>query len=124
MPKQRVPALGQETAISSDMDDLSSLLGDNNTEQAPAPPEENTAAAPSSPQPTQPSLKPDITPEQDLAKYKAAVMKIIIKLKNQGLTAQQTTDRLNNDQVATLSGKPTWRVKAIEKIYGFIDSAK
>ena len=118
------PGPGAETAISSDMDDLSSLLGDNNTEQAPVPPEENTAAAPSSAQPPQPSLKPDITPEQDLAKYKAAVMKIIIKLKNQGLTAQQTTDRLNNDQVATLSGKPTWRVKAIEKIYGFIDSAK
>lgn len=118
------PGPGAETAISSDMDDLSSLLGDTKTDQAEAPPKEKVAEAPSSKEPQQPSLKPDITPEQDLAKYKAAVMKIIIKLKNQGLTAQQTTDRLNNDQVATLSGKPTWRVKAIEKIYGFIDSAK
>ncbi|MCG8553283.1 MAG: MerR family transcriptional regulator [Desulfobacterales bacterium] len=71
-----------------------------------------------------PSIKPDISPEQDIKKYKAAVMKIIIGLKEQGLNAQQTTDRLNRDDVATLSGKPTWGLKAIEKIYGFIDSAK
>ena len=50
-------------------------------------------------------------------------MKIIIELKEQGLSAQQTTDRLNRDGVATLSGKPAWGLKAIEKIYGFIDSA-
>lgn len=71
-----------------------------------------------------PSIKPDISPDQDMKKYKAAVMKIIIGLKEQGLSAQQTTDRLNRDDVATLSGKPTWGLKAIEKIYGFIDSAK
>lgn len=70
------------------------------------------------------SIKPDISPDQDVKKYKAAVMKIIIELKEQGLTAQQTTDRLNQDDVATLSGKPVWSLKAIEKIYGFIDSAK
>ncbi|WDP88340.1 MAG: hypothetical protein HUN04_00685 [Desulfobacter sp.] len=72
----------------------------------------------------QPSLKPDVSPEEDLPKYKAAVMKIIIELKSQGLSANETTDRLNKDQVATLSGKPNWGEKAIEKIYGFIDSAK
>jgi DNA-binding transcriptional MerR regulator len=71
-----------------------------------------------------PSIKPDISPDQDIKKYKAAVMKIIIELKEQGATAQQTTDRLNRDEVATLSGKPAWGLKAIEKIYGFIDSAK
>ncbi|WP_020587701.1 MerR family transcriptional regulator [Desulfobacter curvatus] len=70
------------------------------------------------------SIKPDISPDQDMKKYKAAVMKIIIELKEQGLAAQQTTDRLNRDDVATLSGKPAWSLKAIEKIYGFIDSAK
>lgn len=70
-----------------------------------------------------PSIKPDISPDQDMGKYKAAVMQIIIELKGRGLTAQQTTDRLNRDGVATLSGKPAWGLKAIEKIYGFIDSA-
>ncbi|WP_320040302.1 MerR family transcriptional regulator [uncultured Desulfobacter sp.] len=71
-----------------------------------------------------PSIKPNISPDQDMKSYKAAVMKIIIGLKEQGLTAQETTDRLNRDDVATLSGKPTWGLKAIEKIYGFINSAK
>jgi len=70
-----------------------------------------------------PLIKPDISPDQDMKKYKAAVMKIIIELKDQGLTAQQTTDRFNRDGIATLSGKRAWGVKAIEKIYGFIDSA-
>lgn len=94
----------------ADMDDLSALVG-------PA----GDAPAPETPAP---SLKPDITPEENLGAYKAAVMKIIIELKSQGLTAGDTTDRLNADKVATLSGKPQWREKAIAKIYGFIDSAK
>ncbi len=76
------------------------------------------------PAPAEPSLKPDITPDEDLAKYKAAVMKIIIELKSQGLSAKETTDRLNQDEVATLSGKPRWREEVISKIYGFIDSTK
>ena len=94
------------------LDDLSALIDTPSQEEA------------DSKAPPQPSLKPDITPEQDLAKYKAAVMKIIIGLKNQGLSAGETTDRLNNDQVTTLSGKPKWAEKAIAKIFGFIDSAK
>ena len=91
------------------MDDLSALID---------PVEENA------PEPSQPSLKPDITPEQNLNAYKAAVMKIIIDLKSQGLTPRETTDRLNGDDVPTLSGKPKWAEKAISKIYGYIDSAK
>lgn len=89
------------------MDDLSDLL--DPVETAP---------------PNPPSLKPDITPEQDLTKYKAAVMKIIIQLKSDGLSPKQTTDRLNRDEVSTLSGKPSWAENAIAKIYGFIDSAQ
>ncbi len=92
------------------MDDLSALVDT-------PPPEKDTKAA-------IPSLKPDITPDQDLAKYKAAVMKIILELKSQGLSAAETTERLNNDEVPTLSGKPRWAEKAIAKIFGFIDSAK
>ncbi len=99
-------ALVDDNSSDEPMDDLYTLVDSNDTED------------------DQPSLKPDISPEQDLAKYKAAVMKIIIDLKNQGFNAQETTDRFNKDGVATLSGKPQWGVKAIEKIYGFIDSAK
>ncbi len=74
-------------------------------------------------EPDLPSLRPDITPQEDLSKYKSAVMKIIIELKSKGLSAKETTDKLNKDGVATLSGKPSWAENAILKIYGFIDSA-
>jgi len=92
-----------EKQTNTNIDDLSALI-------APAPAE--------------PSLKPDITPDQDLAKYKAAVMKIIIELKSRGLSPKETTDRLNRDEIPTLSGKPLWAETAIAKIYGFIDTAK
>ncbi len=119
------PALQAGPEELSGMDNLSLLLNNTGkTDEAEADTKEDTASDTSSTTLETPSLKPDISPDLDLAKYKAAVMKIIIDLKNQGLTAQQTTDRLNHDGVTTLSGKPSWRVKAIEKIYGFIDSAK
>jgi len=82
------------------MDDLSALIGDT------------------------PSLRPDITPEENLKEYKAAVMKIIIGLKTQDLSAEETTKRLNRDGVQTISGKSQWSEKAISQIYKFIDSAK
>jgi hypothetical protein len=111
-----------------EMDDLSALI--NQTSDTPHPsadtaPDDQADLDDSTDGHAEtPSIKPDISPDQDMKKYKAAVMKIIIELKEQGSTAQQTTDRLNRDEVATLSGKPTWGLKAIEKIYGFIDSAK
>ncbi len=71
-----------------------------------------------------PSLKPDITPEENLKEYKAAVMKIILGLKTQGLNAEESTIRLNQDGVQTISGKSEWSEKAISQIYNFIDSAK
>ena len=99
------------------MDDLSLLVDGTGEKSGQVPPGEDSQIKET------PSIKPDISPDQDMKKYKAAVMKIIIELKEQELTAQQTTDRLNRDGVATLSGKPAWGLKAIEKIYGFIDSA-
>ncbi|MBU1193752.1 MAG: hypothetical protein KKE62_09595 [Proteobacteria bacterium] len=66
----------------------------------------------------------DLNPEDDLVKYKAAVTKIIIELKSEGLTVEQTTDRLNKNHIKTLSGKSQWGQKAISQIYKFIDSAK
>ncbi|RLB89341.1 MAG: hypothetical protein DRH26_11785 [Deltaproteobacteria bacterium] len=71
-----------------------------------------------------PSLRPDITPEENLKKYKAAVMKIILGLKTQDLSAEETTRRLNQDNVQTISGKSEWSETAISQIYKFIDSAK
>ena len=69
------------------------------------------------------SLKPEISPQEDFGKYKAAIMQIIIELKNSGLTAQETTKRLNKEEIQTLSGKPQWSAGAISKIYSFIDAA-
>ncbi len=71
-----------------------------------------------------PSLKPIITPEENLKEYKAAVMKIILGLKTQGLNAKESTIRLNQDGVQTISGKSKWSEKAISQIYYFIDSAR
>jgi DNA-binding transcriptional MerR regulator len=71
-----------------------------------------------------PSLKPDITPEENLKEYKAAVMKIILGLKTQDLSTKETTRRLNQDGVPTISGKSQWSETAISQIYKFIDSAK
>ena len=104
-------------------DDLWALVEEGGDSQDGQPMDDLSALV-DTPEAAVPSLKPDITPDQDLGKYKAAVMKIIIELKSQGLSAAETTERLNADGVATLSGKPKWAEKAITKIYGFIDSAK
>jgi hypothetical protein len=71
-----------------------------------------------------PSLKPNITPEENLKKYKAAVMKTILQLKTDGVSPKEATLRLNEDGVQTISGKSKWSEMAISQIYKFIDSAK
>ena len=110
-----------------DMDDLSGLItaeneaGDvltSHSGQDDAPLDDLAALVS-----TKPSLKPDISRDQDLEKYKAAVMKIIMSLKTRGLGAEETARRLNQDKVETISGKPDWTVKAISQIYSFIDAA-
>lgn len=124
---QEIQSPAEQSTDAPGMDNLSALINeapDNSqvtTDTTPA--DENSIDAPTDSLKETPSIKPDISPDQDMKKYKAAVMKIIIELKEQGLTTQQTTDRLNRDGVATLSGKPAWGLKAIDKIYGFIDSA-
>lgn len=90
-----------------ELDDLSLLLDD------PLPGAENI----------KPILKPDITPEEDLPKYKAAIMSIIIQLKSDGFSVEQTTERFNNEGILTLSGKAKWGTKSIAQIYKFIDAA-
>lgn len=110
--------IGEPSQSQEPMDDLSLLVAGTGEKLGQVPPGMDSQMKET------PSIKPNISPDQDIKKYKAAVMKSIIELKEQGLTAQQTTDRFNRDGVATLSGKPAWGLKAIEKIYGFIDSAK
>ena len=85
---------------SPDIDDMSKLIDDDT-----------------------PAIKLDVTPEEDLGKYKAAVMKIIIGLKTDGLDVEATTNCLNKNSIKTLSGKPDWGQKSIAQIYKFIESA-
>jgi len=69
------------------------------------------------------SLIPDISPDEDFEAYKQAIINIIIELKQQGLTPEDTCERFNKEGVRTLSGKSRWSVKTINGIYRFIDSA-
>ncbi len=114
-----------KTTGETGQDDLSKLIDDPGQQQVP----QDTAAQPMDDLSAlakdilQPSLKPDITPKENLEAYKAAVMKIILQLKSDGSSAQEATDRLNKDEVPTLSGKAQWSIKALEQIYRFIDSA-
>ncbi len=110
------------------MDDLSALIDDKKENIGPNTARENALEEPMDDLAAlvdeTPSLKPDITPQEDIAKYKAVVMKIILGLKSEGYSAEKTTKRLNKDKIQTLSGKPGWSEKAISQIYKFIDSAK
>ncbi len=112
-------------ATDTDLDDLS-LLVDEIT--APAPPGEADAQLPmddlSALIDPAPSFKSDIIPEPDLAEHKAFVMKLVLQFKTEGLTPEQTTRRLNDQGVQTLSGKPLWSEKAILKIYKLMDCAR
>ncbi|MCK5162618.1 MAG: hypothetical protein KAJ25_10675 [Desulfobacula sp.] len=98
------------------MDDLSKLIDDPKTIEEPSSGENESKDTP--------EIKIDIAPEENLEKYKAAVMKVIIEFKTDGLSAEQTTIHLNKNKLKTLSGKPEWSQKAISQIYKFIESAK
>ncbi|MCD4722787.1 MAG: recombinase family protein [Desulfobacula sp.] len=104
------------TDDSLQMDDLSKLIDDPKTYKEPSSGKDEIEDTP--------AIKIDISPEKDLGKYKAAIMKIIIELKSDGLSVEEATDRLNKNKIKTLSGKPEWGQKAISQIYKFIESAK
>ena len=69
------------------------------------------------------TIEIDISPDDDIEKYKAAIMKVILELKTDGLSAEETTLMLNKNKIRTLSGKPEWSQKAISQIYKFMTSA-
>jgi len=113
------------------MDDLSRLIDEPDTgapEDTDGPDTDNQgtleeAAAVDNEPENVPEVKIDISPEKDIKKYKAAVMKIIIDLKKDGLSAEAAAIYLNKNKIKTLSGKPEWSLKAISQIYTFIASA-
>ncbi len=118
---------------STPMDDLSKLIDSPTDSKESSPPQNKDKAEPQKAplekdekpsEETTPEIKIDISPEDDLGKYKAAITKVIIELKASGLTVEEATDRLNKNKVKTLSGKEQWGQKAISQIYKFIDSAK
>ncbi|CCK80511.1 hypothetical protein [Desulfobacula toluolica] len=98
------------------MDDLSTLLDDQTNNEPPSFGNEESENTP--------VIKIDITPEENLERYKAAVMKVIIGLEADGLDVEAATNRLNKNRIRTLSGNPKWNQKAISQIYKFIRSAK
>ena len=70
----------------------------------------------------QDDLKPSVTLEENFDQYKSEIINSIIKLKKEGLSVEDTTQRLNKAGVKTLSGKSRWGIKTIAKIYKFIES--
>jgi len=67
--------------------------------------------------------KPKASFEKNFEQFKAEVINIIIKLKKDGYSVNETTELLNNEGITTLSGKNTWSSKMISKIYSFIEAA-
>jgi hypothetical protein len=108
--------------VEADLDDLSLLIGQSVQidDLAKLIDEPKIVEKPKD----MPTIKIDISPKDDLKKYKAAVMQIIIGFKSEGLSAEEATSHLNENKIETLSGKPDWTSKAISQIYKFIDSAK
>jgi len=119
-----------ESDTNEDMDDLSGLISLAETpmddlsmlvEPVQDPPpllsqEENSKE-------TRP-INMDISPDDGIEKYKAAIMKVILELKTDGLSAEETTLLLNKNKIRTLSGKPEWSQKAISQIYKFMGAVK
>jgi len=104
------------TPIDSLMDDLSKLIDSTETVNKSFSEEENIKKTK--------AISIDISPDDDIDKYKAAIMKIILELKTEGFNAEDTTLLLNKNKIRTLSGKPEWSQKAISQIYKFMTSIK
>ncbi len=112
------------TPAADEMDDLSLLVDDQKSQAPPEDlPMDDLSDLVDASGDLPPLVKPNISPQEDLEAYKAAIMKIIIELKSSGTTAEDAAKRLNREQILTLSGKPQWGVKALEQIYRFIESA-
>ena len=111
------------------MDDLSLLLDS----QEPEPEQKEASGQPDTPgdamddlslllEEKKPDLSTSVTLEEDFKKYKSEIINIIIKLKKEGYSIDETTALFNDEGVKPLSGKSRWSSKAIGQIYKFIDS--
>lgn len=67
--------------------------------------------------------KLEFSPKDDFEKYKSEIINIIIDLKDQGSTEEETCEQFNKEGVLTLSGKTKWSVKMISQIYQLIENA-
>ena len=117
-PAKEADSTGQvQVDVKNDeLDDLSKLIDTSDTGVSKSP----EAALE---KPDEPRIKIDFSPEDNLEKYKAEIIRIIIGFKKDGKDAQQVTDILNNNSIKTLSGKPEWSFKAVAQVYKFIESA-
>ena len=68
-------------------------------------------------------IKPPFSPKEDFEKYKSEIINIIIDLKSQGLTEEETCEQFNQEGVLTFSGKTKWSIKMISQIYELINNA-
>ncbi|MBF0112426.1 MAG: hypothetical protein HQK74_06800, partial [Desulfamplus sp.] len=106
--------------LDSDVDDLLSLIGDDNQTN-----QEDFLSTSSQTSSQTPKVhKPKASLEDNFEAYKSEVINIIIKLKEDGYSVDETTDILNNEDIKPLSGKNRWTTKMIAKIYNFIEAAK
>ena len=119
-----------ESDTNEDMDDLSGLIS---LAEAPMDDLSMLIEPVQGPQPllsqkeNSKEIRPinmDIYPEDGIEKYKAAIMKVILELKTDGLSAEETTLLLNRNKIRTLSGKPEWSQKAISQIFKFMGAVK
>ncbi|MCP4113962.1 MAG: hypothetical protein GY737_00905 [Desulfobacteraceae bacterium] len=72
----------------------------------------------------EPGIRPTVTPDENFEQYKSEIINIIIRLKNEGLSVEETTRRFNNEGILNLKGKSQWSSKAIAQIYKFIEAVK
>ncbi len=131
--------------LDSDVDDLMSLIPDNNKYMPPRKSERRTVTSildndimddspnidalsaidDQSDTGTLPKIeRPKASLEQNFEQYKSEVINIIIQLRKQGHSVEQTTDILNEEEIKPLSGKNRWTTKMIAKIYTFIEAVQ
>ncbi|MFO7751436.1 MAG: hypothetical protein R6V54_15235 [Desulfobacteraceae bacterium] len=127
-PEQKQEA-GPPDVPAAAMDDLSLLVDSQSPgpeqKQEPGPSDAPAAAMDDLSllvEKKRPDLNTSVTLEEDFKKYKSEIINIIIKLKKEGFTIDETTALFNDEEIKPLSGKSRWSSKAIGQIYKFIDS--
>ncbi len=122
------PSSSDKTAsIPDDMDDLSLLIEDDLSMDQVQPENKESLSGKLTPGKNKKQipdkLKPKVTPKENFKKYKAQIINLIIKLKSDGHSVEETTQMFNTEDIQTLSGKNKWNEKMIAQIYKFIESA-